>query len=77
MALYSVLVDGEMLYFYGDIPKSKYDSLDHIAKSISEGVGGSNDRQERFKIFISALEEALGSTLTPMPIEHVFRLGLQ
>lgn len=70
--LYSLSINGTMLYFIGDVPPCNYKDIDEIARQVDINISD-NDYEDFCKTFISYISSKLNIQLKQIKISYVFR----
>jgi len=71
--IYILSVNGERIYFYGELVEENYDKIQHICKQITVESTEKNVDKICNLFFYKVLSE-LNLVLIKLPIKHIFRI---
>ena len=74
MKLYSVTIRGFKYYFSGDLTSEAVTSIENFCLKLKTN-STSTDKTTLFEHLINYIASELGLTVTPINVEHIFRIN--
>ena len=75
MKIYAVTISGQKHYFYSELSSTHLDIIDHYCSQVSSSCP-IEDAGKGLLSFFEYIRNDLGCTITPIVIEHIFRINL-
>ncbi len=75
MKIYAVTISGQKHYFYSELSSTIIHLIDRYCSQVSDDCS-TKDAKERLVSFFDFIRNNLGLEITPVEIEHIFRINL-
>lgn len=75
MKLYTITISGKKFYFTGCLAPCLYDQIEQFCR---DGLSNANSSpQILFELLIQYITTELRQEITPIEVEHIFRVNIQ